>query len=136
MVNTFDPEKHSNFILNDVLAALSAGLAIICLPEVSAPLLGIDAGAQVVGRVLVNSLEQAPGIARTIWPSGTTDSKLIQIGDLESELAAATGQMTDNFNAALQMLMSDVPSSSALLHLERFRGLNLTAYLLLWLVLT
>ena len=55
-------------------------------------------------------LQQAPGVAKAMWPSGTTDSKFFQISALDTQLSASVQQLTDIIDGALKLIMSDVPT--------------------------
>jgi len=55
-------------------------------------------------------LQQAPGVAKALWPGGTTDSQIFQISALETEVAAAKDQIELIINSGLGLIMSDVPT--------------------------
>lgn len=82
IVGEVDIPQDNNLVLGDILIAFSAGLAFVGLPEVGAAVEvadGINAAATTAGQFLVTALQQAPGVAKAIWPSGTTDVGLISI---------------------------------------------------------
>ena len=54
--------------------------------------------------------QNAPTVARGIWPAGTQNSQSIQIANIERELSNATTETSAMLNAGLQLLMSDMPS--------------------------
>ncbi|KAL8707950.1 MAG: hypothetical protein Q9220_007093 [cf. Caloplaca sp. 1 TL-2023] len=99
-----DPEKKSHFTLGDILTALTAGLALLGLPEVSA---GIQAAYKTVGSVVSVALQQAPGVGKAIWPSGTISSQIIQIGNLDQALGNINGDLTKMMNGGLNSVMAD-----------------------------
>jgi len=55
-------------------------------------------------------VNNAPTVARGIWPAGTQNSQSIQIAAIENELNNATSETAAMINAGLQLLMSDMPS--------------------------
>ena len=59
---------------------------------------------------MIISLQQAPGTAKALWPTGTQNSVDIQVGALESQLGNTSSQLADMINNAVQLLMSDVPN--------------------------
>ena len=117
LINTIDPLQKTLFGLNDLLTALTASFAFI--PAVGA---GVSVAARAGLTVLKIGLQQAPGVFEAIWPSGTEDSKSIQIGDIDTEL----GKIQTNFTAgvvnALATVMSDVPSFIAFAQNGDFSG--------------
>lgn len=105
IINEIDPEQKSRFGLNDLLTALTVGLAF--LPAVGE---GISEAAETGLQILKTGLQQAPGVAEAIWPSGTSDTKSIQLANIDTELATASSNFTTGVTNALAMVMSDVPS--------------------------
>lgn len=85
LILAVDPQKKTHFSLVALLTALAVGLAFIVAPEIApealiavttAETLGVSAstaaaGLTVAGHALVVGLQQAPGVAKTIWPEGT-----------------------------------------------------------------
>ena len=61
-------------------------------------------------QTLSTGLQQAPGVAKAMWPAGTTDSQIFQISALETELAAAKTQIEGVINNGLGLIMSDIPT--------------------------
>ena len=110
LITLVDPDKSSNFILGDVLSALSAGLAFLSVPEISAAAFGIEEATVAAAKALVAAIQQAPGVSKAIWPSGTTSSQVVQIGDLAQKLGDVDSEVSDMINSGLELLMSDVPS--------------------------
>ena len=72
--------------------------------------LGLSSLAKSAAQVLTISLQQAPGTAKALWPTGTQSSQSVQIGNLEAELSNSTNQLADMVNSAVELLMSDVPT--------------------------
>ena len=55
-------------------------------------------------------LQQAPGVAKAIWPQGDATSQIFQISALDTQLSAATDQLAQILNNGLALIMSDVPT--------------------------
>ena len=110
VINEIDPDKKTNMILHDILTALTVGLAVLGVPEIGVGLLGLEATTETIASTLLVCLQNAPGVAAAIWPTGTESSKNVQIGDLESELGNLVNETSQAINAGLQLLMSDMPS--------------------------
>ena len=65
---------------------------------------------RLAAQTLALGLQQAPGVAKALWPAGTTDSQIFQMSALESELTAAKDQIEAIINSGLGLIMSDVPT--------------------------
>jgi len=75
IINEIDPEKKSNFLLSDILSALTAGLALLGVPEVSAAIEAtVSTTVTAVAHIVSVGIQQAPGVAKAIWPAGTVSS--------------------------------------------------------------
>ena len=105
IINLIDQDQKTLFGLNDLLTALSASFAFI--PAVGA---GVSAAARAGLTVLETGLQQAPGVAKAIWPSGTEDTKSIQLANIDTELSKAQSNFTTGIVNALSTVMSDVPA--------------------------
>ena len=119
LINEIDPDQSTNFVLSDILTALSAALAFIGAPEVAPE---IQATVGTASKALLNGIQQAPGVAKAIWPSGTTDSQAVQLGHLDSDLEQIYQNFTQAINDTLFLLMSDVPSFLAFASSGAFSG--------------
>lgn len=119
-----DPNQATNLVLGEILTALSAGLAFVSAPEVDAAEFAIDAATTQASQALVVGLQQAPGVAKAIWPTGTLSTQLIQWADLDNQLGQLDGQAGDMINAGLVLLMSDVPSFISFVQTGTFSGAN------------
>ena len=117
LINTIDPEQNTFLGLNDLLTALTAGLAFI--PAVGE---GISVAAKAGLTVLETGLQQAPGVAKAIWPSGTEDTKSIQLGNIDNELGKVQSTFTTGIVNALATVMGDVPSFIAFAQNGDFSG--------------
>ena len=105
-----DPIKPTQFTLEYLFIALSVGLAFLGAPSIAVSVLGLSSIVRSSAQALIISLQQAPGTAKALWPTGTQNSQSIQIGNLEAELGNSTNQLANMINDAVQLLMSDVPT--------------------------
>ena len=117
IINTVDPKQQANFDLNNLLTALTAGLAFI--PGIGE---GVSAAAKIGVTVLVTALQQAPGVAKAIWPAGSDDTQNIQLANIDTELASVQQKFTTGVVNALATVMSDVPSFIAFAQDGAFSG--------------
>lgn len=99
------------------MTALTAGLAFI--PGIGE---GVSAATKAGVTVLVTALQQAPGVAKAIWPAGTDDSQTIQLANINAELASVQEKFTTGVVSALATVMSDVPSFIAFAQDGAFSG--------------
>jgi len=79
-VSEIDPKQATNFLLSDILTALSFGLAFVAAPEVAVGVEGIQAATAAAGEALITGLQNTPAVGKAIWSTGTIDSQSIQIG--------------------------------------------------------
>lgn len=105
IVEAVDPKQKTNVGLSDVLLALSFGLAFIVAPELGAM---ADATTKVVGHLFTTLVQQAPGVGRALWPKGTIDSQLYQIGQLNTIGQQVIAGVENNLNAGLQAVQGDL----------------------------
>ena len=105
-----DPIKPTEFTIEYLFIALSVGLAFLGAPSIAVSVLGLTSIVRSSAQALIISLQQAPGTAKALWPTGTQNSQSIQIGNLEAELGNSTNQLANMINDAVQLLMSDVPT--------------------------
>lgn len=124
VVQLVDPDQSTNLVLGEILTALTAGLAFIAAPEVDAAEFAIDAATVSASEALITGLQQAPGVAKAIWPTGTLSTQVIQMAALDSQLDQLDGQASEMINAGLVLLMSDVPSFVAFVQSGSFSGAN------------
>ena len=117
LILEIDPVQKTNFFLSDLLTALSTGLSFIAGPEISG-VLGTAADA------LLTALQQAPGVAKSIWPSGTEDSQSEQLANLDDYLSQIDQNFTTRITNALYTIMSDVPSFTEFASQGSFSGPN------------
>ena len=117
LILEIDPVQKTNVILSDLLSALTAGLSFIAGPELS----GI---AGTAADALLTALQAAPGVAKSIWPSGIADSQTEQIANLDSYLSQIDQNFTTQITAGLYTVMSDVPSFNGFAAHGLFSGPN------------
>ena len=122
VITELDPIQTTNFLLHDILTALSFGLAFIARPEVASGVAGIEAATTAAAKAFVTGLQNAPAVAQALWPSGTSDSQSIQISGLESELSHITANLSRIVDAGLRRIMTDVPSFIAFASTGAFSG--------------
>lgn len=123
LITELDPRQKTGFVLGDLLTALTAGLAFIGIPEVGA---GVSAATAAAGKTFLTGLQQAPGVAKAIWPNGTLDSQSVQLGNIDSELSSVMDGFTTAVQAALKTVMSDLPSFIAFAENGAFSGQDST----------
>ncbi|KAL8642102.1 MAG: hypothetical protein Q9226_008546 [Calogaya cf. arnoldii] len=99
VIQEVDPEVKTKFKLTNILTALVAGLAFVP---------GAGAGAQVTTKIatqaLVTGVQQVPGTAKALWPTGTLSAN-VQISNLKQGLAAASSALKNRMNAGLHEVM-------------------------------
>ena len=100
-----DKEIDFNVLTNDVLSALTVGLPFLGLVGDIPTTIGKTAG-----QFVLTALQQAPAVAKAIWPAGTTDSQVIQISQLSTHLGTLSTQVSNNLNAGLTVVESDLDS--------------------------
>ena len=122
IVNELDPNKPKGIPWFDILTALSFGLAFLGAPTIAVSVLNLENNAKIAAQSMLISLQQAPGSAKALMPSGTDDSKFYQIGDLESRLGDAVSELKGMINAAVEKLMSDMPTFVKFVESGKYSG--------------
>ena len=122
IVNELDPNKPKGIPWFDILTALSFGLAFLGAPTIAVSVLNLNNNAKIAAQSMLISLQQAPGSAKALMPSGTDDSKFYQIGDLESKLGDAVSELKGMINAAVEKLMSDMPTFVKFVESGKYSG--------------
>ena len=77
LVTLVDLDNRSDFVLGDLLTGLTAGFAFLSVPEITAAAFGIEEATATAAKALVAGLQQAPGVAKAIWPTGTLSLQLV-----------------------------------------------------------
>lgn len=101
IVSVIDPIKKNNVVLNDILTALSVGLAFLPGPEAA------------IGKALVTGAQQAPGVAKYLYPIGTADSQLLQMQQVAANLGSSVKNLQDSIGKALPPMVNDVNAFAA-----------------------
>lgn len=122
VIHELDPEKKTNYLLVDMLVAVTVGLAYISEPEVAIGISGLAAGVLQMGQYMMVGLKEAPLIGRTMWPKGTVDSQIVQIGIVQTELANISKEIGTMLNAGLETIMSDAPTFAEFASYGQFSG--------------
>ena len=102
IVALLDPPKKTNGLLNDLLTALSVGLSFVA-PD-AGPLVG----------ALVNGLQQAPGVAKYLFPVGTLDTQVAQFDQIANSMGTITSYLQDNVTSALAAIQQDASTFLAI----------------------
>lgn len=74
IVNLLDSPKQTNIFLNDLLTALGAGLGIIPGPEGK------------IAQVILASAQQAPGVGKYLFPTGTVNTVVDQRASIANQV--------------------------------------------------
>ena len=122
LVNELDPPAETPFPWLDIISVLAFGLAFLGAPSIAVGLLGLEIPTKYVAQGIVLSIANTPGLAKSFWPSGTADSKIVQIGELDKQLSNASQDMANMMNTAVELLMTDVPTFVAFAENGRFSG--------------
>ena len=101
IIDTINPVQTVNAALNDIMTALTVGLAFI--PEFEA------AGALIKGIII--AAQQVPGVAKFIFPKGTTDSETFDFKEISASLGALVTQFKTNYASGLAAAENDVTVS-------------------------
>lgn len=71
---------------------------------------------------LVKGLQEAPSVAKALWPSGTDDSQSEQLANLDNYLSQIDQNFTAQITQGLYTIMSDVPSFNDFASFGQFSG--------------
>lgn len=114
IITTLDPEKKTSSTLEDILTALTAGLAFLSLPSISAL---VPATTSLLSTVLITSLQQAPPVALAIFKtpdsSSSSPSQTIQISQLASQLSTLNARVGEMLDRGLALIMHDPTAFTA-----------------------
>ena len=106
----------------DILSVLAFGLAFLGAPSIAVTVLAFKDSVKYVAQGVLISIANSPGFTKSFWPSGTADSKIVQIGELDKQLANASQDMANMMNTAVELLMSDMPTFVTFAESGRFSG--------------
>lgn len=127
IINFADPLRKTNVLANillnvftGLLMILTAGIAIeafaaaLVATAATTAVKATQQAASISTRNVVEAtligLQTAPLAARAMWPTGTDDSRLVQLGNIESEVGNMRSKASATVSATLNVLMSDLPS--------------------------
>ena len=111
IINTIDPQKTTNFGLGAALTALSAGLAFI--PGAGAP----------IAAALTTAAQQAPGVAKFIWPTGNTaSSQMMDWDNISGSLGVLATMLQGNVSQAVPAIQNDASTFSTFASSGVFTG--------------
>lgn len=122
VVHELDPQQKTNFLIYDLLIAATVCLAFIGEPELAIGASGIASAMLTAGQNLLTGLKEAPLVGRTIWPKGTVDSQLVQIGNIQSSLGNMNKQIGSMLNQGLSTIMSDAATFALFASAGQFSG--------------
>lgn len=113
IVNELDPvAPKDGFNIMNILSMLAFGLAFLGAPTIAVGILTSDVtmAVKLAAQALLISMSQTPGFVKALLPSGTVDSKFIQIGQLETDLGSTVAQLEKMINKAITLLANDLPT--------------------------
>ena len=102
--------RTTNVVLQDFLTAVAIGVTFLTAVPDLAP---INAGALRVGAIVSNAVNQAPVLAKALFPVGTADSQQYQLAELSEMLLNQTISLSDQIQNGLASAQSDL---NAFLH--------------------
>ena len=115
------------FPYQELLLGLAVGLAFLTAPSLALRMINIEKVAlSASAQVIAISAQQAPNIGRTIWPTGTDNSQLVQAADLSVQLSNITQQMSAQIDEAVRLLMTDIGTFQNFADNGRYSGPNVT----------
>ena len=106
IVSDVDPNKKASGLKDDILLALTLGLAFLGGPEAEA----VGQVAATAAKALITALQQAPGAVKALWPQGSTDTQIWQMASLSDDLGNLDSSIRARINAGLQLVQTDVPT--------------------------
>lgn len=104
IVEVVDPIRKTNVALNDIVLATTFGLAFVGGPFGSVT----DSSTQAIGGFLITLVQQAPTVAKALWPVGTADSQLYQISELESLNANIAQRLDESLSRGLREVLGNL----------------------------
>lgn len=128
IVNELDPPKPKDqgIPLFDILTALSFGLAFLGAPTLAVAIIESEWTNTVkyAAQAFLISMQQAPGFSKSLYPSGTDDSKTVQIGQLSTDLGTTVNTLSRMINTALTLLMDDLPTFVQFAQSGKYSGMT------------
>lgn len=108
IVSAIDKKKAES-PLGDLPSALTVGLAFLAVPSFGAAF-EVSQVIESTAKTFSTGPQQAPGLVKALWPTGTDESQMIQISQTDSELAKSISVLSQRFTDTLGLLMTDVPT--------------------------
>ena len=97
IVKLLNPTKPpQNLLLNDLLTALSAGLALI------------PGSASEIVNLVVHAAQQAPGVVKYLFPVGTTQTQVDQWASISNEIGNLVKTYQDSLSKIIPVINNDV----------------------------
>ena len=110
------PNMKKHVLISDMLGALSAGLAFLAIPEAAA----LAGSAAVIAPLFLTAIQQAPGIAKIIWPVGSSQRETVEIGQLYSQLSTILQGLAPRIQGALGAVMGKEQNDTSENHSSEF----------------
>ena len=107
IINIIDPVNPTDTIFDDIMTALSVGLAFI--PDVGAAFLEGEA----LVKALIVAVQQAPGVGKYVFPTGSSASQQFDYTKVSESLGNVVVAFKNNYVAALKAAADDVGSFTA-----------------------
>lgn len=127
MVQIVDVLVKPPLILQNILLSLACGLAFLGAPSLAVSMLGIQGTMlRVAAQSMVISTQQAPNVAKAMFPAGTDKSQEIQTAELHMQLSNITDQMSTMMDAGVRLLMTDIGTFVEYADNGRYSGPNVT----------
>ena len=124
IIELVDQPKKQRVGLSRLLTALALGLSFI--PAIGPEFAGLTSTAISAANIALTGLKGAPGVAQAIWPTGTTDSRSVQIDELNAQIPVLRQQLQSNLENGLKLVQgvnqSDVSNFLAFTGEGKFTG--------------
>ena len=110
IVQLLDPPSELNVVLNDVFLALQCVFALVPGPLgiYAAEVRKFSATWQSLAQVGANALLVEPNIGRYLFPTDNTQSQLVQMGKLKTDMVSVIQQVQSNLNKTCVSVMNNV----------------------------
>lgn len=102
IIDLIDQPKKKRVGLSRLLTALALGLSFI--PAIGPEFAGIASTAISAANIALTGLKGAPGVAQAIWPTGTADSRSVQIDELNAQIPMLRQQLQLNLENGLKLV--------------------------------
>lgn len=115
IVEAIDPGHMTTIALDQFMLAISLGLPFVAGSGSG----GIaDMATQAAGASLLKSLQQAPAVAKALWPTGTASAAPMRLSEFNSQDAGVTKGVETILNKGLYFIMSDINNFIDFTHLS------------------